>query len=225
VETLFWSDIMMEHALVIAALLPGDELAQLRQQAVGLGQAWSSHLGQLRTGLFDQNNYLGHNSRTLDLIQSTIGFKRQLLQMQDSGHIFSFVFPSFATEVLAEAEHFETTLRQLSSDGRRDLAEAGPFWADNMEAHARLTAHLLDPSEQALIQQAVTTANDWSALKSAPDFAGIAAGLDLIIGFKERLGQGIKSGEVNSIIHPALADHMRREAIKARDEVRFFSGA
>jgi hypothetical protein len=217
---------MMEHALVIAAMLPGDELAPLRQQAVGFAQSWGEYLARLRTGMFDATGFAKINAQTIDLLEPYIGFKQQLLAMQDNGQIFSFVYPSFATEVLDEALHFASTLRQLSSNGNRDLGELVPFWANNMEAHSRMTAHLLDPSEEQLIQQAVTSANQWATMKSAPpDFGTIGAALDVIISFKQNLQEGIKSGAINSIIHPTLADHLRREAVKARDEVRFLSGA
>jgi hypothetical protein len=44
--------------------------------------------------------------------------------------------------------------------------------------------------------------------------------VDDIIDFKTAAEKGIQTGKIRSIIHPALADHVRREALKAADELR-----
>jgi hypothetical protein len=41
-----------------------------------------------------------------------------------------------------------------------------------------------------------------------------------IIDFKTAAGKGIQTGKIKSIIHPALADHVRREAVKFADELK-----
>ncbi|MGI8918156.1 MAG: DUF2935 domain-containing protein [Pyrinomonadaceae bacterium] len=41
-----------------------------------------------------------------------------------------------------------------------------------------------------------------------------------IIDFKTAAEKGIQTGKIKSIIHPALADHVRREAIKFADELK-----
>jgi hypothetical protein len=45
------------------------------------------------------------------------------------------------------------------------------------------------------------------------------AAAQTIIDFKTAAEKGIQSGTIKSIIHPALADHVRREAIRFRDEL------
>ena len=44
--------------------------------------------------------------------------------------------------------------------------------------------------------------------------------MDDIIDFKTAAEKGIQTGTIKSIIHPTLADHVRREAIKAADELK-----
>jgi hypothetical protein len=56
------------------------------------------------------------------------------------------------------------------------------------------------------------------------DLRRIGTELDAFIAFKEQARNGIDVGAIDSIIHPAVADHMRREAVKARDELHFFAG-
>ena len=41
-----------------------------------------------------------------------------------------------------------------------------------------------------------------------------------ILDFKTAAEKGIATGKIKSIIDPALADHVRREAIKAADDLR-----
>ena len=45
------------------------------------------------------------------------------------------------------------------------------------------------------------------------------AAAQTIINFKVAAEKGIQSGQIKSIIHPALADHVRREAIRFKDEL------
>ena len=41
-----------------------------------------------------------------------------------------------------------------------------------------------------------------------------------IIDFKVAAEKGIIAGKIKSIIHPSLADHVRREALKAADDLK-----
>ena len=57
--------------------------------------------------------------------------------------------------------------------------------------------------------------------KSVPSSKGpVEQAVDDIIDFKTAAEKGIQTGKIKSIIHPALADHVRREALKAADELR-----
>jgi hypothetical protein len=47
----------------------------------------------------------------------------------------------------------------------------------------------------------------------------VRAAADHIIAFRETAEAGIEPGAIQRIIHPALADHLRREAVKLRDEL------
>ena len=45
------------------------------------------------------------------------------------------------------------------------------------------------------------------------------AAVQQIINFKVAAERGIQAGQIKSIIHPALADHVRREAVRFKDEL------
>jgi RecA/RadA recombinase len=91
-----------------------------------------------------------------------------------------------------------------------------------MGEHAAFIAHLLDPQEAKLIGQA----RQMQAAFLTP--MGRGGGRDQpvmqkaqqILQFKRTGEQGIRSGAVKSIIPPAHAAHVRREAERFIDELR-----
>ncbi len=218
---------MMEHGILLAALLPTDDLAGLRAQAVGFAESFANYLNQLPAMPFDESNYRTVNQRTIDMVVPFIDFKHTIHEMQDTGQIHSFVYPSLALEAAEEAEHFVAILHQLS-DGmaQRNLYAEVPFWLTMMADHALLAETMLDPQEMELKQQTMDMAMRIKAMRDLgqPDIPQIAAELDAIIAFKDHARNMIEAGAVDSIIHPAVMDHMRREAVKARDELHFFTG-
>ncbi len=90
-----------------------------------------------------------------------------------------------------------------------------------MEEHARFVSQLLDPSEKVLKGAADTAAETFDKLEDAPvgskDPAMAAA--QTMIDFKTAAEKGIQAGQIKSIINPALADHVRREAVRFKDEL------
>ncbi len=225
-DVLFWSDQLAEHALFIAMFLPGDELAQLRQQALAFQRQFMEHLATVQRATIDRENFQRLNRQTLDLVLPLIDFKVRVEDAQRRGQVRSLVYPSFAAHIRAEAERFTGRLDQLSrGDATLDLGELVQFWMRIMEEHATFAAHLLDPEEAALIEQARATAANFRALRtSGADIITLFTAAETIIHFKETTGAGIEAAQIQSIIHPALADHILREAIKFRDELQRASG-
>ena len=90
-----------------------------------------------------------------------------------------------------------------------------------MGEHADFVAHLLDPEERALVAKAMDTSKAFRGMRgqAVPKATALSA-VDQIIDFKVAAARGINAGQIKSIIHPALADHVRREALKAADELR-----
>ena len=219
-DVLFWSDQLMEHGLFLAMLLPGDEAADLRQRALGFRAAFEQHVGAVQRATVDGSNYRDVNRQTGELVRPFVEFKLQLEEALRTGRIRGLVYPTFAAHVAAEGEHFLLRLEGLSrGEAGFDLAELVPFWARIMGEHAAFAAHLLDPRETALIAQATTMAAAFQTLATSGDAAALAAAGELILNFKETAETGIEAGQIQSIIHPALADHIRREALKFRDEL------
>ena len=221
-DTLFWGEQLMEHAMFIAMLMPGQELAEPRREAEQFQKKFTDHLARLRGSRLDASNYTAFNASTLSLTNSLVGYKQRMEVAQTSGQIRSLVWPLFFAHVRHEAERFARRLAQLNAGNAAfDRREVVPFWADKMEEHSLFVAHLLDPSERVLIGAAETSAGLFGKLERAPvgSKAPARAAAQQIIDFKVAAEKGIQAGQIKSIINPALADHVRREAIRFKDEL------
>jgi DUF2935 family protein len=220
-DTLFWGEQLMEHAMFFAMLMPGPELAQQRGRAEQFQRQFTDHLARLRGSRLDRGTYVAFNNSTLALAGPFIAYKREMQEAQSSGRMHSLVWPLFFDHTAGEAERFARRLEQLNGgDTSYSRAEVVPFWSDKMAEHADFIAHLLDPEERLLIEASEETSELFRGLERNPGGGGAAAAVQAIIDFKTAAGQGIQSGAIDSIINPALADHVRREAIRFQDELR-----
>jgi hypothetical protein len=91
-----------------------------------------------------------------------------------------------------------------------------------MGEHADFIAHLLDPQERELILKASEIGNAFRNLHDQipAEKESIMLAVDDIIDLKVAAEKGIELGQIKSIIHPTLADHVRREALPAADELK-----
>jgi hypothetical protein len=150
-------------------------------------------------------------------------WQRKLSAEQASGKLKSLVWSTFFDHTAAEADHLVQRLDQFSrgdtSTGMRDTAA---FWTQIMGEHADFIAHLLDPAERDLIMKAMKTADGFHRMHdNLPASKNpVETVVDEIIDFKVAAEKGIITGKIKSIIHPSLADHVRREALKAADDLK-----
>ncbi len=221
-DTLFWGEQLMEHAMFFVMLMPGPELAGPRGEAARFQRQFGDHLARLRSSRLDRGNYVAFNNRTLALTNAIIEYKQRMEVAQTSGAMRSLVWPLFFDHTRNEAARFAARLAQLNGGNAAfDRREVVPFWADKMEEHAMFVSHLLDPNETVLKGAADTAATSFGRLEDAPVGSKdpAMAAVQQIINFKVAAEKGIQTGQIKSIIHPALADHVRREAIRFRDEL------
>jgi hypothetical protein len=222
-ENLFWNEQMMEHAKFFVMLMPGPELAGPRGQAEQFQQTFAGQLEKARTANLDRGNYVAFNRSTIELVKPYSDFKHKMRDEQASGHLQSLVWPAFFEHTGREADRFAKRLDRFSrGDTSIDMKEAAEFWTIIMGEHADFIAHLLDPEENALIQKAMQTSSAFRQMhKNVPSSKGpVEKAVDDIIDFKTAAEKGIQTGKIKSIIHPTLADHVRREALKAADELK-----
>ena len=220
-ENLFWNEQLMEHAVFFVMLMPGPELAAQRAQAEKFKAAFADHLA--RSGSVGKGDYKAFNKSTIEHVRRFVDFKHRMRDEQAAGRLKSLVWPTFFDHTAREAEYFAARLERLSAgDVSMDRDRTAEFWTLNMGEHADFVAHLLDPAERALVEKAMKASKDFHALHDmapAPRDKAIQ-GVEDILDFKVAAQQGIEAGKIKSIIHPALADHVRREALKAADDLR-----
>ena len=219
-DTLFWGEQLMEHAMFFAMLMPGPELAGPRGEAERFQRQWADHLAKLRASTMTPANYVAQNNQTISLANALIDYKTRMEAAETGGQIHSLVWPMFFAHTRNEAVRFTQRLAQLNSGNAAfDRREVIPFWADKMEEHSLFVSHLLDPSEKTLNEAAETSAGLFDKLEETSAKGPAATAAQTIINFKVAAERGIQTGQIKSIIHPALADHVRREAVRFKDEL------
>jgi hypothetical protein len=221
-ENLFWNEQLMEHATFFAMMMPGPELAAQRSQAEQFKSTFAAQLQKAKTASLDRSNYAAFNRETVALVKPLVDFKYKMRDEQAAGRLKSLVWSTFFDHTAREAERFAKRLEQFSrGDTAIDMQEAAQFWTMIMGEHADFVAHLLDPVESALIQKAMQTSSAFRRMNKAPaSKQPLEKAVNDIIDFKTAAEKGIQTGQIKSIIHPTLADHVRREALKAADELR-----
>lgn len=219
-DNLFWNDIMMEHSMFFVQLMPGPELDGPRRQAEEFQRLFARQL-EMSRGI-RSDNYIAFNRSTIDLARRLSDYKKAMREQQASGKIRSLVWPLFFQHTAREADRFAARLdlynrRQIELD----RAEVVDFWSKTMGEHSGFIAHLLDPDERLLIEQASRMERSFRSqnFRQVPGDAVMKAANE-ILDFKTVGEKGIYAGQIKSIIPPPLASHVRREAVRFIDELK-----
>jgi hypothetical protein len=222
-DNLFWNDILMEHAKFFVMLMPGPELAAQRGRAEQFQTTFANQFAKAQSASLDRSNYAAFNQSTIELVKPFIDFKNEMKAAQEAGKLNSLVWPLFFDHTAREADRFTRRLSRLSrGEAALERGEVVDFWTMIMAEHADFIAHLLDPVERTLVSKAMATSTAFRGLHSSKPSSKspVEKAVDDIIDFKTAAEKGIQTGQIKSIIHPALADHVRREAVKFADELK-----
>jgi hypothetical protein len=219
-DNLFWNDIMMEHAIFFQVLMPGPELDGPRRQAEEFTRLFAQQFERSRG--VTAENYVQFNRTTIDLARRFSDYKKNLQEQQATGRVRTLVWPLFFKHTAREADRFATRLdlyskRQIEFD-RSEVVE---FWSATMGEHSGFIAHLLDPDERLLIDQATKLEKAFLD-KGFRQVSGddVMKAANEVLAFKTVGEKGIYAGKIKSIIPPSLASHVRREAVKFIDELK-----
>ena len=217
-ESLFWLDQEFEHAKFFIMHMPSPDLDAQRAQVQQFQDNFALRLERVRGGAVDRGGLASFNRPTIELVRRFLDVKRQMEKAQESGQLKSLAWPTFFEHVALEGERFANRLERFSQ-GRVELdrSEVVSFWTRIMADHADFIAHLLDPEERALVEKAMKTGQAW---RRTSDRRKAQGALDEFIAFKKTAQAGVEAGQIKSIIHPLLADHVLREALKFSDELR-----
>jgi hypothetical protein len=214
---------MMEHAQFFIMLMPGPELASERSEAERFQRTFADLLAKSKAARLDRSNYAAFNRSNIEALKPYADWKRRMGAEQASGKLRSLVWQTFFDHTATEADHLTSRLEQFSrGDISTGMKETATFWTQIMGEHADFIAHLLDPTERDLILKAMQTADGFHKMHAnLPGSKNpVERMVDEIIDFKVAGEKGIIAGKIKSIIHPTLADHVRREALKAADDLK-----
>ena len=241
----FAADILAEHALFFALLMPEELAAKERSEALQFQQQFSALYDRIvaedRPERSDVKAFL---NPLMEAVKPFIEYKARLGEAQASGELHSLVWPLFFDHTRHEAERWERRFADLArGDVEFERREVVPFWTNVMDEHARFVAHLLDPDEFELIEKAFSASNVFrqlsddsiggtvgalaaepgtviDSLAQHPEIDAVMSAVQTILDFKTQAVRDIEAGRIKSIIEPRLADHVRREALKFLNELK-----
>jgi hypothetical protein len=241
----FATDIMAEHAFFFALLMPEELAANERRQALEFSRTFADLHQQIDASAPPERSDLASfTGRVAEQIKPFIEYKARLGDAQRDGSLRSLVWPLFFDHTRHEAERWT---RRLMASGRGEPEferdEVVKFWSNIMEEHCRFVAHLLDPDEYELIDQAMKTSKVFVELGSDsiggtlgaalsepatvagslvqnPETDAVMSAALTLLDFKTEAARAIEGARIKSIIDPRLADHVRREALKFIDELK-----
>ena len=240
----FATDIMAEHGLFFALLMPPELAPKERAEALAFSARFRKMHDAINTAGPPKPSDL--KRFTIDVVEEIkpfVEYKARLGEAQTNGTLRSLVWPCFFDHARREAERWQRRLSQLStgaSEFERD--EVVPFWTEIMDEHCRFVAHLLDPDEFELIETAMKTGKVFAklnghiggslkaiakepvtvvkAIVQNPEMDEVLSAAETVLDFKTKACRGIEAARIKSIIDPRLSDHVRREALKFVDELR-----
>ena len=241
----FATDIMAEHGLFFALLMPPEVAPEERSQALRFSEDFAGLYQRLESsGPPERSDLKSFTREVVEGIKPFIEWKATQDDAQRSGNLRSLAWPLFFDHTRREAERHIQRLEQLGTgETGFDKREVMAFWNNIMEEHARFVAHLLDPDEFELIDEATRASNAFrnlgeggvggavsalvaepatvtKALTEFPETSAVLSAAELILDFKTKAARDIEAARIKSIIDPRLADHVRREAVKFVDELR-----
>jgi len=241
----FATDIMAEHGLFFALLMPQEVAGQERAEALRFSKVFADLHQQIdATTPPERSEVKRFASNVVEQIKPFIEYKARLGDAQRSGKLRSLVWPLFFDHTQHEAERWTRRLNSLAQgESELDRAEVTKFWTNIMDEHARFVAHLLDPDEFELIETAMKTSRVFAdlhkggiggvaaaivhepgtvvgSLAQNPETDALLSAAQTILDFKTKAARDIEAARIKSIIDPRLADHVRREALKFVDELK-----
>ena len=241
----FAADILAEHALFFALLMPEELAAQERAEALEFQRSFTDLYNRIVADRPpERSDVRTFVAPVTEAIKPFIEYKARLGEAQAAGKLRSLVWPLFFDHTRHEAERWERRFDDLAR-GEADFErfEVVKFWTNIMDEHARFVAHLLDPDEFELVEKAFSAGNVFrklsddtvggtvaalasepgavvDSLTQHPEVDAVMSAVQTILDFKTQAVRDIEAGRIKSIIEPRLADHVRREALKFLNELR-----
>jgi hypothetical protein len=161
----FAIDSMAEHAALFTLLLPPETAAPQREQALLLGKQYRRLAQHIDVqGPPPPGEVRAFTRQIRDELEPIIAFKQECHDLQASGELRSLAWPLLFDHTRREAEHWEDRLGRIGSgDVTLEARDTVGFWGHVLDEHGRFVAHLLDPAEQGMVEQALRRSEGFQA--------------------------------------------------------------
>jgi hypothetical protein len=219
-EARWAADMASEDALLLSMMLPTETAPERKQEAQRM------HDRALK--LFQRVDALGPSgvgdprslaSDVRSALQPVLDLLRACRAAQEEGTLQSLAWPSLlrcAEEGLAAS--LDRIDAAATGAPMGTVASVASTHAPRLARLALVTAHLLDPLEGAWTGRFRDVARRLDLAGGAP--AGADEAFAAAVSAWTDCARAVEGGQVQSILNPMLADHLRREAVKALDDVR-----
>jgi hypothetical protein len=248
-EIRFWSRIMKEHSFFLKLGFRCED-TQLINDAnhfykvfEGIEQRAHAFRADVDPAIIFQFNIEVHSA-----VSHIWVFKRKILELILTCRLpGQNNFPLLVDHTSREANYFRNRLVELNQGKLEPLPDAiideNVFFLRIMADHAKFIAHLLDPSERKLVEQAREFSHDFDELlfqAKDVDFMRPQSQTEPLLtqfldqnrvsvkslrDFKQTARDLIEQCKIKSIIHPLLADHVFREAERFLEIIDMFEAA
>jgi hypothetical protein len=199
-EIQFWSRQLSEHALFFNL---GLEVEPFKTQAGALHADWERARGALASA----SDLLAAQSIVTRPVANLSDFQKNVMATLQTQWL-GWITPLFFDHTQRELEYFVARAWYGGWPAGTTLASNLRF----MREHAEFAAHLLDPTQPGLIQQAQSAANAFASIEQNC----CAALTPSILALSRQAGVGLDSylrnnpvgSSTRGVIHPVLADHV-----------------
>src|SRR5688572_26528722 len=143
----FGADILAEHALFFALLMPEELAAKERAEALRFRDEFQGLYDKIdAAGPPARSDVTGFTAQMTEPLKRFIDYKARLGEAQTTGQLRSLVWPLFFDHTRHEAERWERRFAELGrGETEFERKEVVAFWTNIMDEHSRFVAHLLDP--------------------------------------------------------------------------------
>lgn len=198
----FWGKQLEEHALFMSLLVVD---GSWKRDAENLHKEWSSY--RSRRGSLPAAQQA---ETAVRLAMKLRAYLMALHDAQTKGSWIGWAYPTFVDHLRREGDYF---VERIANVDKEPEAQELCRWLEFMQEHAEFAAHLLDPSEQKRIHEAREFVGLFVQLRR-----GCGHGVQkALVELSERAGSALDAyvGAVKpttqSILHPALVEHVVRE--------------
>lgn len=220
-EGRYAADLASEQALFFSMVLPTEtaperkkEAQRLHERALKLFQRVDAlgpgGIGDLRAFAEDVRGTL----------QPVLDFAEACRDSQSDGELQSLAWPSFFGHARDTLEVRLARMESIAAGRGLPSTEQVLAACAALAANARLAARLLDPAETETVAMATDLAVQLVGIGDSHNAEAAGRILSSAVRIHTELARGVESGRFQSALNPILADHMRREALKAVDDLQ-----